>query len=62
MSQRGEFMCCGGRLRAAREPLTRQLSVEAQIPPRSMSCDLILLFDVCVCVCGRSGGFDQFDH
>lgn len=46
MSQQGEFMCCGGRLHAARESLTRQLSVEAQIPLRSMSCDLILLLDV----------------
>lgn len=50
MSQRGEFMCCGGRLHAARESLTWQRSVEAQIPLRSMSCDLILLLDVCLCV------------
>lgn len=33
-----------------REPLTLQLAVEAQTPLRSMSCDLTLLFDVCVCV------------
>lgn len=50
MSQQGEFMCCGGRLHAARESLTRQLSVQAPIPLRSMSCDLIPLLDVCLCV------------
>lgn len=62
MSQQGVFMCCGGRLRAVREPPTLQLSVEAGTnTTESLSCELTLLFDVCVrvcvCVLGYSGGF-----